>query len=140
MDQIIKSLSERLGLTEDVIRKSLYVLLEYGHKHIAGTPYEKYFDQIPGITEFIASKPADIASDVSSSGLLGGLSSLLGSQFGDAAKVLAGLEKAGLPTSKIGPFVQAFLDQAREVAGPESVDAFVKSIPILDAYLGKSSK
>lgn len=135
LDQIIKSISERLGTSEEVVRKSLRVLLEFAQKQVAGTEYEKFIDKIPGASALLAEpSPADGASN-SLGGLLGGLGSMLGGQTGEAAKAFAGLQAAGLPTAQIGPFLRAFVEKAKEVAGPETVDEIIKKVPVLQGFL-----
>lgn len=131
MDQIIQSLSERLGITPEVARNSLKVLLQFAHKQTAGTEFENLIHRIPGASGLIA-EPAAPGAPSSLGGLLGGL---LGGSAGDLAGVLARLQAAGLDTSKIGPFIRAFIEKAREVAGPEAVDEVLKKSPLLQTVL-----
>jgi hypothetical protein len=135
MDQFIKSISEQLSVSEEVVRKALKVILQFGQKQVAGTEYEKFIAKIPGAATLLA-EPAE-GESVSNSlgGLLGGLGSMLGGQTGEAAKAFAGLQAAGLPTAQIGPFLRAFVEKAREVAGPETVDEFLKKVPVLQGFL-----
>lgn len=135
LDQIIKSISEQLGTSEEVVRKSLRVILQFAQKQVAGTEYEKFIDKIPGASVLLSEpSPADGASN-SLGGLLGGLGSMLGGQTGEAAKAFAGLQAAGLPTAQIGPFLRAFIEKAKEVAGPETVEEILKKVPVLQGFL-----
>lgn len=134
MDEIIKFISERLGASEEVVRNSVKVMLQFAQKQVAGTEYEKFIDRIPGASALLAEPVAEGASN-SLGGLLGGLGSMLGGQTGDAAKAFAGLQAAGLPTAQIGPFLQAFVEKAREIAGPETVDEILKKVPVLQGFL-----
>jgi hypothetical protein len=134
MDEIIKFISGRLGTPESVVRDSLKVLLQFAQKQLAGTEYEKYLERIPGAAALLA-EPAKEGGSEGLGSLLGGLGSLLGGQTGDAAKAMAGLQAAGLPTAQIGPFFQAFVEKAREVAGPETVDEILKKVPVLQGFL-----
>jgi hypothetical protein len=134
MDQIIKFISERLGTSEDVVRNSVKVILQFAQKQVAGTEYEKFIDKIPGASALIAEPAVEGASN-SLGGLLGGLGSMLGGQTGEAAKAFAGLQAAGLPTAQIGPFLRAFVEKSKEVAGPETVDEFLKKVPVLQGFL-----
>jgi hypothetical protein len=133
MDDIIKFISAKLGTPEAVVRDSLKVLLQFAQKQVAGTEYEKYLDRIPGASALLAEPAAEGGDGLG--GLLGGLGSLLGGQTGDAAKAMAGLQAAGLPTAQIGPFLQAFVEKSREVAGPETVDEILKKVPVLQGFL-----
>jgi hypothetical protein len=65
----------------------------------------------------------------------GGLLSSFGGPVGDAAKAFSDLQSAGLQSDQIGPFVQAFLEKSREIAGPETVDEFFKQVPLLKALV-----
>jgi hypothetical protein len=134
MDEIIKFISERLGASEEVVRNSVKVILQFAQKQVAGTDYEKFIDRIPGASALLAEPSVEGASN-SLGGLLGGLGSMLGGQTGDAAKAFAGLQAAGLPTAQIGPFLQAFVEKAREIAGPETVDEILKKVPVLQGFL-----
>ena len=134
MEQIIKFISERLGTSETVVRDSLKVILQFAQKQVSGTEYEKFIDKIPGASALLAEPSVEGASN-SLGNLLGGLGSMLGGQTGDAAKAFAGLQAAGLSTSQIGPFLQAFVEKAKEVAGPETVDEILKKVPVLQGFL-----
>lgn len=127
MEQFTQFLSERLGISQDVARNSLKVLLQFAHKHTTGTEFEELLHKIPGASQLIA-EPAPAGQANSLGGLLGGL---LGGSAGGAAEALAGLQAAGLDTAKIMPFLRAFVEKAREVAGPETVDEVLKKMPIL---------
>jgi len=134
MDQIILFISSRLGVSEAVAREAVKVLLQFAHTQVAGTEFEALLAKIPGAAALAAEPPASGDSNPLG-GLLGNMGALLGGQAGEAAKALAALQAAGLPTSQIGPFVQAFVEKGREVAGPETVDEVLKKIPALEAFL-----
>ena len=50
MDEIIKLVSERLGVSEAVARDAIKVLLEFVRKRAAGTRLEKLLMEIPGVS------------------------------------------------------------------------------------------
>lgn len=130
MDEIIKFISERLKVSESVARESVKVLLQFAQKQAAGTEFEQYISRIPGAAALLAEAPvaaADAASPLS--GLLGGF---LG---GDAAKAFSKLQAAGLDFSQVPPFLKAFVEKSREVAGPETVDEILKKVPALQALI-----
>lgn len=135
MEEIIKSISERLGTSEEVVRNSLKVILQFAQKQVAGTEYEKFIDKIPGASALLAEPSSSEGASNSLGGLLGGLGSMLGGQTGEAAKAFAGLQAAGLPTAQIGPFLRAFIEKAKEIAGPETVDEILKKVPVLQGFL-----
>ena len=53
MDQIIKFVSERLGISESVARDAIKVLLEFARKRTAGTHLEKLLLEIPGVSALL---------------------------------------------------------------------------------------
>lgn len=138
MDEIIKTISAKVGVSETVVRDALKVILQFAHKHIEGTEWEKLLAKIPGAAE-LAAEPVPEGGANSLGGLLGGMSSLLGGQAGEAAKAFAGLQAAGLQTSQMAPFAQAFIEKCREVAGPETVDEFLKKVPMLQNFIKTSA-
>ncbi len=131
MDQIISFISGKLGISESVARESVKVLLQFAQKQTAGTDLEKLIAQIPGAAALIAEPPAtgSAAAPNPLGGLLGGF---LG---GDAAKAISGLQAAGLDFTQVAPFLKAFVEKSREVAGPETVDEVLKKIPALQTFL-----
>lgn len=131
MEQFIKTLSEQLGITESTARNAVKVILQFARKQIEGTEFEKFIGKIPGAAALME----EPAAEGTGGGLFGGLGSLLGGQAGEAAKAFSGLQAAGLETAQVGPFVQAFVAKAREVAGPETVDEVLKRVPVLQGLL-----
>lgn len=131
MEEAIKRVSAELGLSEDTVRNSVKVLLQFAQKQASGSEWEKLIARIPGAAELVA----EPAPEGGGNSLFGGIGSLLGGQAGDAAKVLSGLQAAGLPTSQIGPFVKNFFEKLREMVGPETMDEVVKKMPLLQSFL-----
>lgn len=129
VDEIIKIVSERLGVTESVAREAIKVLLEFARKRAAGTRLEKLLMEMPGVSALLGKSPSP------EGGVLSGLASLAGGPVGDAAKAFFDLQSAGLKSAQIGPFIQTFLDKAREVAGPETVEEILKQVPALRALV-----
>ena len=125
MDEIIKVISERLDVSESVVREAIKVLLAFIQRRTAGTKLEKIIAEIPGASSLLAEIPDAKLSDGA------GLFSRLAGPLEDAARALSGLRSAGLDTKQIGPFIQAFLEKAREIAGPEVVEEFLRQVPIL---------
>jgi hypothetical protein len=129
VDQIIKAISARLGISESVAREAIKVLLEFVRKRTVGTKFEKILAEVPGASALLAETPTVTPSDA------GGLLCSLGGPIGDAAKAFSDLQSAGLHSDQISPFVQAFLEKSREIAGPETVDEFFKQVPLLKALV-----
>ena len=140
MDQIIKSLSQSLGLPEGAIRAGLGVLLNMVKQKTAASGNAQFgalIGLLPGASELMSAAPGAPAQ---SSGGLGGLLSaagnLLGGNLGDAAQAVSALQGAGIPLDKAAPLASGFFEQAKSVAGPEAVDAVLSQLPALGSLLG----
>lgn len=137
MDQIIASLSQKLNLPESAIRAGLGVILRFIKEKAEGSQFETLIEQVPGAKALLAAEPAEGGSG---SGLFGGLlgaaGGLLGGQTGDAAKALGALQQAGIPLDKAAPLAEQFLEQAKGLVGPETVESLLNSVPALKALLG----
>jgi hypothetical protein len=129
LDQIIEVISRRLGLSKSVVREAIKVLLEFARRRVTGTKFEKILAEIPGASTLLSEIP-----DVTPSRTEGVFSSF-GDTLGDVAKVFSGLQAAGLKSSQIAPFVQAFIEKAREIVGPETVEELLKQVPMLKSLV-----
>ena len=132
MQEIIELVSAKLEVPESTARNAVKVLLRFAQKQIPEEDFRKLIDRIPGAGELLAEA---LSTAAPASGLFGGLSSLLGGQAGAAAQALSELQAAGIEMAQIAPFMQFFVEKAREVAGPETVDMIFKEIPILQGFL-----
>jgi hypothetical protein len=137
MDQIVSAIAQKLGIPEAVVRSGLTVLLNFLKQKAGGTQYEALLNMIPGASQ-VANAPAPDASGGGNivSSLLGSISSMFGGQVGDIAKTAASLENAGLKTEQIAPFVENFIGEAKKVAGEDTINNLLSSVPAL-ANLGK---
>lgn len=137
MEELIQMISTRLGVADDTVRKALTVLLKFARKQMKAADFEKLIAQFPGAADLLAG--ADEPSP-SSPGLLGGLSALLGPQAAAAAAAFNDLKASGLNSAQITELAQLFLARAREVAGSETVDAFLNEVPLLQGFLKNQAK
>ncbi len=142
MEQIIQSISQKLGLPEAVVRSGVTVLLNLLKDKTKGTQYEAFISMIPG-AQTVANSP--MPEPKAGGGLLGGLlgaaGSLLGGQAGELAKAASSLQSAGIEPEKVAPFVETFFQEAKTQAGPEKVDELLASLPGLQdilKHMGKS--
>jgi hypothetical protein len=133
MEELIQSISARLGVADETVRKAVKVLLKFARKQMKAADFEKLLAQLPGAAELLAEPSETTASP--GGGLFGGLSSLLGGQAGEAAAAFADLKATGLSGPQITSFLQVFIAKAREIAGSETVDAILKEIPFLQTFL-----
>ena len=129
MDEIIKVVSERLGVSESVARDAIKVLLEFARKRAAGTKLEKLLMEMPGVSSLLGkTTPAE-------AGRSSEVGALVAGSIADAAKAFFALRSVGLRSSQIRPLVETFLEKAREIAGPETIEEILRQIPALKAFL-----
>ncbi len=133
MEEFTQFVSAKLGVSEGVVRNAVKVILEFAQKKLPAADFEKLISHIPGATTLLAEPKAEGGHD--GGGLGGLLGNFLGGDLADAAKAFTDLQKAGLSSSQVGPFLEIFLTKAREVAGPETVDALLSKVPALQGFL-----
>jgi hypothetical protein len=132
MEQIIKSLSQSLGLPETAVRAGVGILLNFVKQKSAAS----------GNAQFTALLGLLPGSGAGGGGALGGLlsaaGSLLGGNLGEAAQAASALQSAGIPLDKAAPLASGFFDQAKSVAGDDAVNAVLKNLPaIASMFTGK---
>jgi len=137
MEEFTQFVSAKLGVSEATVRNAVKVILEFAQKKLPAEDFEKLISHLPGATTLLSEPKAATGGDAGGlSGLIGGF---LGGDLADAAKAFTDLQKAGLSSAQVGPFLDIFLTKAREVAGPETVDALLSKVPALQNFLKKTS-
>jgi hypothetical protein len=137
MDQIVTAIAQRLGIPEAVVRSGLGVLLNFLKQKAGGSEFGALLNMIPGASDLANAPTPDAGGGGNLLGnLIGGVSSLFGGQTADIGKAVAGLENAGIKTEQIAPFVESFIGEAKKVAGEDTVNNLLSSVPAL-ANLGK---
>jgi hypothetical protein len=141
MDQIIKSLSQSLGLPEPAVRAGVGIILNFVKQKSAASGNAQFtalLGLLPGASELMTSAPAGEASGGGVGGLLAKAGSLLGGNLGDAAAALGALQGAGIPMDKAGDLASGFFNEAKGVAGDDAVNAVLKNLPaIASMFTGK---
>ena len=138
MDQIVTAIAQKLGIPDAVVRSGLGVLLNFLKQKAGGSELGAVLNMIPGAND-LANAPAPDAADGGGNllgNLIGSVSSMFGGQTADIGKAVAGLENAGIKTEQIAPFVESFIGEAKKVAGEDTVNNLLSSVPAL-ANLGK---
>ena len=137
MDQIVSAIAQKLGIPEAVVRSGLAVVLNFLKQKAGGTEFGALLNMIPGASD-LANAPAPDAGVGGNllGNLIGSVSSMFGGQSADIGKAVAGLENAGIKTEQIAPFVQTFVGEAKKIAGEDTVNNVLASVPGL-ANLGK---
>lgn len=141
MEEIIKNISLKLNLPESVVRQGVGIILSFVKQKAAGTQFERFIALLPGASGVLASAPSSSGS--AGGGLLGGIlgkaGGLMGGNLGAAAEAMGALQRAGIPIDKAAPLASEFFNQAKAVAGPESVAALLEQIPALKSLLTKTA-
>ena len=143
MDQIIKSLSQSLGLPEPAVRAGVGILLNFVKQKSAtsgNAQFTALLGLLPGASELMTSVPADgnDAAGGGVGGLLAKAGSLLGGNLGDTAAALGAQQGAGIPMDKAGELASGFFTEAKGVAGDDAVNAVLKNLPaIASMFTGK---
>jgi len=143
MDQIIKTLSQSLGLPEPAVRAGVGIILNFVKQKSAesgGAQFNALLGLLPGANELMATAPAagDATSGASLGGLLAKAGSMLGGNLGDTAAALGALQGAGIPMDKAGDLASGFFSEAKGVAGDDAVNAVLKNLPaIASMFTGK---
>lgn len=132
MNDIIKTLAEKLAMPEATVRSAVGVILNLLKEKATGAEFEKFVNLIPGSAELISQVPRAAAE---TAGGLGGLLGMLGGQAADLAKASSALQQAGVPADKIMPLATEFFEKARESVGPEMIGDLSRSFPILKTLL-----
>jgi hypothetical protein len=114
MDQIVSAIAQKLGIPEAVVRSGLTVVLNFLKQKAGGSEFGALLNMIPGASD-LANAPVPDAG---------------------GGKAVASLENAGLKTEQIAPFVQTFVGEAKKIAGEDTVNKVLESVPAL-ANLGK---
>jgi len=139
MDQIIKSLSQSLGLPEPAVRAGVGILLNFVKQQSAASGNAQFtalLSLLPGAGEVMSSAPAGDSSGGSGlGGLLAKAGGLFGGNLGDAAAALGSLQGAGIPMDKAGELASGFFTEAKSVAGDDAVDAVLKNLPAIASML-----
>ena len=138
MDQIVTAIAQKLGIPEAVVRSGLAVLLNFLKQKAGGSEVGALLNQIPGANDLANNAPAPDSGGGNLLGnLIGSVSSMFGGQAADIGKVVAGLENAGLQTDLIPPFVENFIGEAKKVAGEDTVNSVLSSVPALAGLVKK---
>ena len=138
MDQIIKTLSQSLGLPEPAVRAGVGIILNFVKQKSADSGNAQFtalLGLLPGASALMSSTPAADAGGGALGGLLAKAGGLLGGNLGDAAAALGALQGAGIPMDKAGELASGFFTEAKGVAGDDAVNAVLKNLPAIASML-----
>lgn len=116
--------AKQLGIGNDTAQNATSAILNLLKDQDSGSAGDNLLAAIPGAQDFLSKN----SGGGGLGGLVGGLGSMMGGS-GSNLGALASLAAGGLDTDKIGPFVNMFIAYAKQKAGPELVDQFLKAMP-----------
>lgn len=141
MQTIVTSLAQQFGLKSEQIQAGAGAVLQLIQEKAGGSEFQALIAKVPGAQAWIQqAKALPAQAQQVGGGLLGQASSLLGAVTGQTqgglAAVLGKLEQAGFKPDSAIQFVPALLEQIKSVAGPETVQKILESVPALKDSAG----
>jgi hypothetical protein len=130
MNEMISTLSTRLGLDPAMVEKGLAALLSGLKAHLPPELYEALHQAIPD-ADAIVSKAANADDSAQQSGgLLASIVEIAGKVFGgDTSKVLSELTKAGFSAEQIEQFVMHAFKFLETIVPKEILDQVKSRVP-----------
>ena len=132
MQDFINSVTEKLGIDGDTAKSAVGSLLSMIKGEGEGGAVKDLFAKLPGADALAAEAGSGKSGG---GGLLGGIGDAIGKLGGGAASGLAGLASTGLSSDKIKNLVQMFVGWAKKVAGEDTVNKVIGSIPALKSLV-----
>lgn len=128
MDDLIKRLTQELGVNKKQAQGGLVALLRAGQQNMARSDFEQFAADIPGADELMRKAPPPSAL----SSLAGGLGSLLGgrSSPGRWAGLAASFTELGVDLDTARKFGPIVIDYVRHHGGEEIVDKMKAALKI----------
>ncbi len=127
MDELIARVSEAAGVDADVARQAVGEIFTFLKAEASPEALQELMDKIPGVHDLAATLGEGEAP--MGGGLLGALSSMMGGGgiMGLAGKLMA----LGLGMGEMQTIGRELFAYARDVAGEETVNKVVASVPAL---------
>ncbi|NVK35803.1 MAG: DUF2267 domain-containing protein [Rhodobacteraceae bacterium] len=127
MDELISRICAATGISEDMARQAIGIILNFLDKNGPSDEMHAILDAVPGAREMMDNKGGG------GGGLFGGLSGMIPGM--GAMGALNELTAAGLGMDEIKTVGRQLLGFAREKAGDEPVDEVIAQIPGLSQVL-----
>src|SRR4051812_3573264 len=136
MDDIIKTLTERLGIGVEQAQAGVGAILKLLGEQASRADFQQLLKAVPGAAQWMSQATATAAEAGGS--LLGQAAQLFGSMTGSAnlANAMAALGKSGIGPEMAGRFVPTVLQLLQAQAGADLVERLIAPIPFLRDALG----
>lgn len=130
MQDLINTLTARLGIDAGAAQSGVGSLLRLIKKEGDGGAVSDLFDKLPGANAM----EAEHGGNEGGGGLLGSVTGALGNLGGGTASALAGIT-ASIGPDKLKEFAQIFVGYAKKFAGEDTVNKVIGSVPALKSLL-----
>ncbi|MEP3275266.1 MAG: DUF2267 domain-containing protein [Stappiaceae bacterium] len=128
MDELIGRIASSAGISDDLAKTAVSIILNFLNRDGPADKVPQLIAALPGAQALL-----DSYGEGGSSGLLGGLSDMMGG--GGAMSAFSELTNAGLGMGEVQTVTQEVVGFAREKAGAELVDEVISSIPGLGQFV-----
>jgi hypothetical protein len=129
MDEIIERIASAAGISPDIARTAVQIILKFLNKEAPDDKMSMLFDALPGASDLVSEGESS-----GGGGLLGGLMGSMGG-MGGAMAALNELNSAGLDMGQVQSVASELIGAAKESVGEEVVDEIVSSVPGLNQII-----
>lgn len=129
MDEIIERIASAAGISPDIARTAVQIILKFLNKEAPDDKMSMLFDALPGASDLVSE-----GGSSGGGGLLGGLMGSMGG-MGGAMAALNELNSAGLDMGQVQSVASELIGAAKESVGEEVVDEIVSSVPGLNQII-----
>ena len=137
IEQLVTRIATQVGLSEDMARQGVGVVLGLLKKQGDAGAVGELFSQVPG-ADALASQYADGAQKAAGGpmgGLLGKVGGMLGGKAGDQMSALAAFQQTGLTPEQGKAMLPVAKDFLSEHASPDVVQRALGSVPALKGFV-----
>ncbi|SNZ07023.1 DUF2267 domain-containing protein [Cohaesibacter gelatinilyticus] len=129
MDEIIERIASAAGISPDIAKTAVQIILKFLNKEAPDDKMSILFDALPGASDLVSEDEGS-----SGGGLLGGLMGSMGG-MGGAMAAMNELNSAGLDMGQVQSVASELIGAAKESVGEEVVDEIVSSVPGLNQII-----
>ncbi len=129
MDEIIERIASAAGISPDIARTAVQIILKFLNKEAPDDKMSMLLDALPGASDLVSEGESS-----GGGGLLGGLMGSMGG-MGGAMAALNELNSAGLDMGQVQSVASELIGAAKESVGEEVVDEIVSSVPGLNQII-----
>ncbi len=129
MDELIGRIVNNAGISKDLAKTAVGIILNFLNRDGPADKVSELISALPGAQALLESH-----GEGGSSGLLGGISDMMGGG-GGAMAAFSELTNAGLGMGEVQTVTKEVVGFAREKAGAELVDEVISSIPGLGQFV-----